>query len=255
MDPRDLYRLGRQSDEPNAPPERIYGPVPSLDTNGSNSDSLQAESFQSSYIQTNITPNHYSITQPVLTQAQNSSQFYSGNPYYDDFTEANTTGKSDFHLGTPKSRASWRKSPDSKLVFPRALYPKPCTPFASSETKSAIMGDTFTDSGYASQGRSQQKRKFTDARNQVAPGEQEIADAQSVVSDAQTLGGANIDAYISEFAEELVAILPRTTEATQLKRLSNMLPLLLKAFANRLCLFDDSHLHRQLMYIVTRYRK
>ncbi|KAJ3576123.1 hypothetical protein NPX13_g3802 [Xylaria arbuscula] len=96
-----------------------------------------------------------------------------------------------------------------------------------------------TDSGYGSLGSGQRKDQMRNTlrttlrESSTSTQNLEDDDNHTVYSDSQSLSRSKLEVYISEFAEELVAALPRSISAEQLPILSAALPDLLKAFSIR----------------------
>ncbi|KAI1359628.1 hypothetical protein F5Y08DRAFT_332178 [Xylaria arbuscula] len=94
-----------------------------------------------------------------------------------------------------------------------------------------------TDSGYGSLGSDQRKDQMRNTlrttlrESSTSTQNLEDDDNHTVYSDSQSLSRSKLEVYISEFAEELVAALPRSISAEQLPILSAALPDLLKAFS------------------------
>ncbi|KAI0526679.1 hypothetical protein F5B22DRAFT_641819 [Xylaria bambusicola] len=129
------------------------------------------------------------------------------------------------------------------------------------EESSVIGGlETATDSGYGSQGQSQRKIQMRDTIRTTlqefpsSNSNDQGDDNKTEYSDARSLYNAKLEVYISEFAQELAAVLPRSISAEQLPGLSGALPDLLKAFAIKFGSEEDTHLQYRLMYLVHRYR-
>ncbi|KAI1130868.1 hypothetical protein F5Y10DRAFT_103811 [Nemania abortiva] len=120
--------------------------------------------------------------------------------------------------------------------------------------------DIATDSGYASLGSSRRKNQLRDTIRSTLQESSSAAvnayddDARTEYSDARSLHEARLEIYVSEFAEELAAVLPRSISADQLTSLSATLPDILKAFAIRFGQENNTHSQYRLMYLVHRYR-
>lgn len=121
--------------------------------------------------------------------------------------------------------------------------------------------DIATDSGYGSLGSSHRKNHMRDTirttlqESSTSTCNLQDDDNQTVYSDAQSLYRAKLEIYISEFAEEIAAVLPRSISVEQLPSLSTALPDLLKAFAIKFGCEDDTRSQYRLMYLVHKYRK
>ncbi|KAI0201130.1 hypothetical protein F4808DRAFT_470051 [Astrocystis sublimbata] len=118
--------------------------------------------------------------------------------------------------------------------------------------------DITTDSGYASQGPSQRKNQLRNTIRGTLEDSSLTADTyddgKTEYSDARSLHRAKLEIYISEFAEELAAVLPQSISAEQLHDLSTSLPELLKAFAIKFGQEINQNTNYRLMYLVHRYR-
>ncbi|KAI1353493.1 hypothetical protein F5Y01DRAFT_323133 [Xylaria sp. FL0043] len=79
-------------------------------------------------------------------------------------------------------------------------------------------------------------------------------DDKTEYSDARSLHHTGLEIYISEFAEELAAVLPRSICAEQLASLSATLPDLLKSFAVRFGQEDRLPSNYGLRHLVYKYR-
>ncbi|KAK6223897.1 hypothetical protein LQW54_000041 [Pestalotiopsis sp. IQ-011] len=80
-------------------------------------------------------------------------------------------------------------------------------------------------------------------------------ETHTLYSEASTLRDAQLDLFVSEFAEELAAVLPRNLSKELLATFKDALPHLLESFATRIGHGNSDQLCRRLMYLVYKYRE
>ncbi len=138
---------------------------------------------------------------------------------------------------------------------------------AADTTDAVSAGFIFSDSGYASAGHKQSSEAHAEGTHQSTPdgnnaGEAAVAgpddddDTSTVYSDAGSLVGDKVDAYISELADNLSQKIAAENPTDEfVKRLPEALTQLLKAFSLRIGFKGPSQAHRDTMFFIYKHCK